>query len=144
MKRLALLAVLLPACAAGPPAPAVLETRHEQCASCRMAVSQPRFAAQVVAPMEEPKFFDDVGCLQRYLEGAPLAKGAVAYVADHRTGAWVRAEQAVFTRVALETPMGSHVIAHADAASRDLDPAASNGTPWTMARTVSAAPGVRR
>jgi len=54
----------------------------------------------------------------------------VAWVADHRTKAWVRADRAVYTRVpGLETPMGSHVIAHADAASRDQDADARAGTP---------------
>jgi copper chaperone NosL len=54
----------------------------------------------------------------------------VAFVADHRTKSWVRADRAVYTRVpGLETPMGSHVIAHADAASRDQDPDAAGGTP---------------
>ena len=57
-------------------------------------------------------------------------RGATAFVADHRTKAWVRADRAVYTRVpGLETPMGSHVIAHADAASRDADPAAKTGQP---------------
>jgi copper chaperone NosL len=49
-------------------------------------------------------------------------------VADHRTRAWVPAAAAVFTRVpALQTPMGSHLVAHADAASRDADPDAAGG-----------------
>ena len=39
------------------------------------------------------------------------------------------AATAVYTRVpGLETPMGSHVVAHASAASRDGDPAATGGT----------------
>ncbi len=95
-----------------------------------MAVSDARFAAQLAAPSEEPRFFDDVGCLATFLKsgGAP-AKGQIAYVADHRTKAWVRASGAVYTkRAGLETPMGSGVIAHADAASRNADPDASGGT----------------
>ncbi len=125
-----LAAVATTACASGPPAPAALDTRTESCAWCRMAVSDGRTAAQVVAPYEEPKFFDDVGCLAHYLAGARTRPpGAVAYVADHRTRAWVRAGDAVYTEVAsLETPMGSHLVAHADAASRDADPDARGGT----------------
>ena len=46
----------------------------------------------------------------------------------------MRAQSAVYTRVAgLETPMGSHLIAHADAASRDQDPEAKAGSPVTIA-----------
>ena len=38
--------------------------------SCRMAVSAAGVAAQVVAPGEEPRFFDDIGCLAIVPEGA--------------------------------------------------------------------------
>src|SRR5262249_46857086 len=116
--------------------------------SCRMAVSEARFAAQIVAPFEEPRFFDDVGCLGRFVEGAyRLAPGAVAYVADHRTRAWVRADAAVYTLVpSLATPMGSHLLAHADAASRDADPDAAGGSPRSATQVFGpgGAPGGAR
>ncbi len=126
---------LLTACTQGPPAPAALDTANEACRFCRMAVSDRHFAAQVVAPGEEPLFFDDLGCLAHYLEGGGrVGKGAVTYVADHRTAAWVRAEAATYTEVpGLWTPMGSHRLAHRDAASRDADPAAAGGSPRTYA-----------
>ena len=117
------------ACAEGPPGPATLGVGRQPCDHCRMTVSDPRFAAQLVAPGEDPRFFDDVGCLAAFLrdpEGVP--PGAVAYVADHRTSDWVRAATAVYTRVdTLATPMSSHLIAHADAASRDADPVTRDG-----------------
>jgi len=149
----AVAAALLAACAGGPPPPAPLDTRNDACAYCRMAVSERRFAAQVVAPAEEPLFFDDLGCLRSWLgdenengdrlsfsgesgtlpispttEKDNLSPFSIAYVADHRTGEWVPASVAVYTEVpGLETPMGSHLIAHADAASRAADPIASSG-----------------
>lgn len=127
---LAALALAAVACGSGTPEPAALDTRNEQCASCRMAVSSAVFASQLVAPGELPRFFDDLGCLADYLKTGKAPKGATAFVADHRTKAWVRADRAVYTRVpGLETPMGSHVIAHADAASRDGDPDARTGVP---------------
>jgi copper chaperone NosL len=124
-------ALALGACSAGPPQPAALDTKNELCAFCRMAISDARHAAQLVAPSEEPVFFDDIGCLAGHLRmKGPLRRGSVAYVADHRTKAWVEAARAVYTKVpGLETPMGSHLIAHADAASRDADPEAKGGTP---------------
>ena len=113
--------------------PAPLDTRNEQCASCRMAVSTAVFASQLVAPGENPRFFDDLGCLADFLRAGKAARGAVAFAADHRTKAWVRADRAVYTRVpGLETPMGSHVIAHADAASRDQDADARAGSPVAL------------
>lgn len=96
-----------------------------------MAVSDPRFAAQLVAPAEEPKFFDDLGCLAEYLRAAKsLPKRARAYVADRRTKAWIPAGRAVYAKVpGLDTPMASQLVAHADPASREADPLARPGSP---------------
>lgn len=130
------------ACQRGPPAPARLDPRNDACAHCRMVVSDPPFAAQLVAPNEEPRFFDDLGCLRDYLREHPrLPRGAVAYVADHRTSAWVRADAATYSRVpGLRTPMSSELIAHADAASRDADPAASGAVPVPAAELLGSPP----
>lgn len=125
----AVAACLVLACAGGPPGPAPLDVGRQPCDHCRMTVSDARFAAQLVAPGEEPRFFDDLGCLSAYLpDQTDLPPGAIAYVADHRTGDWVPAGAAVYTRVeALATPMSSHLIAHGSAASREADPAARDG-----------------
>lgn len=130
MRAAVLLATIAAAACAGAPEPATLDTRNEQCASCRMAVSEARFASQVVAAGELPRFFDDLGCLAAFLKAGKAPAGATPFVADHRTKQWVRADRAVYTRVTpLATPMGSHVVAHADAASRDQDESARGGTP---------------
>jgi copper chaperone NosL len=132
---LAAIVVAAVGCTQGAVGPAALDPKNEACAHCRMAVSDPRYAAQLVAPREEPRFFDDVGCLRHYLEAHPvLPRGAVAYVADRRTKAWVRAGAAAYARVpGLQTPMSSHLVAYADAASRAADPAAARGVPVTAA-----------
>jgi copper chaperone NosL len=129
LKLSAVLPVILlaAACSAGPDRPADLDTKTEICRSCRMPISDPRLAAQLTAPRQEPAFFDDIVCLRDFLARSPVPEASVAYVADHRTKAWVRASKALYTRAAIETPMGSHWIAHADAASRDADPAAKSG-----------------
>ncbi|MGH9399079.1 MAG: nitrous oxide reductase accessory protein NosL [Thermoanaerobaculia bacterium] len=123
-------ALALLRCAGAEPGPAPLDAKNDTCRACRMPVSDARLAAQLVAPGEEPMFFDDIGCLRDHLIQHPAERGAVAYVADHRTGAWVRAGQALFTRCPdVPTPMGSHLLAHAGAASRDADPTARGGAP---------------
>jgi copper chaperone NosL len=141
------LAIVSLSCGSGRPVPVTLDTRNDACAECRMAVSSARFASQIVAPGEEPRFFDDLGCLAAYLREHPvLPDGAVAYVADHRTSQWLPAADAVFTKVpALETPMGSHVVAHASPASRDADEAARGGAPVDAAEFFGQRlPGGRR
>jgi copper chaperone NosL len=141
------LLVTAAACSRGLLAPAPLDTRNDACAECRMTVSAARFASQIVMPGEEPRFFDDLGCLAAHLRNRPpLPSGAVVYVADHRTREWAVAASAVFTRVAgLETPMGSRVVAHASSTSRDADPAAAGGEPVDSREYfVAELPGGRR
>lgn len=123
-------AIVAAGCAAGPPAPVVIDTASDACAQCRMMVSDLHLAAQVVAPGEEPIVFDDIGCMRDYAAATGFRPGAVAYVADHRTGEWIAATRAVYTKAtAVSTPMGSSIIAHTDTASRDADPAARGGVP---------------
>jgi copper chaperone NosL len=88
-----------------------------------MPVSDPSLAAQIVAPNEETRYFDDLQCLREYLtRGIALPAGAIVYVADHHTRDWVKARQAVFASApALQTPMGSHWAAYADEDSRRAD-----------------------
>jgi copper chaperone NosL len=130
MRALPVLVVLVTAACAAP-GPAPLDTRNDTCSWCRMAVSDGHFAAQLVVPGDDPRLFDDIGCLADYLRAMrDLPNGSLAYVADHRTKAWVEAGAAVYTRVkTLDTPMGSHLVAHADAASHDADPDARDGAP---------------
>ena len=129
---LALVFAMAAGCVEGRPAPAALEA-GESCSFCRMGVSDQRLAAQLVARGQEPRFFDDVGCLRGFLADAKAPVAGVAYVADHRTGRWIEARAALYTRAErVPTPMGSHLLAHADAGSREADTDARGGTGLTV------------
>jgi copper chaperone NosL len=149
MMRAALVvsALVLAGCRSGPLPPATLDARGDTCGYCRMAVSPAGVAAQVVAPGEEPRFFDDIGCLASFLkEHAEQPPGAIAYVVDHGTRNWVWAAGASYTRVPdLETPMDSHLVAHADERSRRNDAVTARGTATTVADVFGARlpPGAR-
>jgi copper chaperone NosL len=133
--RALLAGLLMTAACARQVVPADLDTANTACRHCRMQVSDVHFAAQITAPGAEPVFFDDIGCLRDYVKQAdePLPANAVAFVADHRTGAWVRATAAVFTRPAhLATPMEGGIIAHDNETSRRQDPDAAGGAPVTV------------
>jgi copper chaperone NosL len=118
------------ACRMGASEPAALDPGHATCAYCRMGVTDQRYASQVLVPGESPRFFDDLGCLKRYLADADnLPVGTRVFVADHRTRAWVAAADAIYTRVdSVAASMGSHIIAHESVASRQADPDAQGGT----------------
>ena len=130
------------ACRSGPPAPVTIDTVNDSCRFCRMVISDAGTAAQLVSRWGEPLLFDDLGCLRAYLEARPpLSSATVTYVVDHRTREWVRAEAAVYTRRdTFTTPMGSHLMAHASAASRDADPDAREGRPVDLAEIFVTGP----
>jgi copper chaperone NosL len=105
-----------------------------------MTVVDRGFASQIVTPLDEPRFFDDMGCLSTFLTRTPVIPGAAVYVADRRTGTWVPAGEAVFVRVDdLTAPMGSHIVAYANDASRAADAAATAGTVVERATVMPAA-----
>jgi copper chaperone NosL len=138
MRALTAFLIAMIAAGCGGVTPAKLDTKNDQCASCRMVVSSQKTAAQVVAPYQEPKFFDDLGCLNQFLEASPLPKGARIFVADYRTGEWVPAQSAVYTNAGAPMgAMGSSIIAHASAASRAADRSAA-GAAVTAAAALPA------
>ena len=115
-------------------------TTGAPCAYCRMTIADTRLAAEVVAPGEEPRLYDDIGCLAGDLQKRAAPDGARAFVADYQTGALVPANDAVYTRVdAIATPMESHLVAHATAAARDADARVRGGVPRTAVDVFGAA-----
>lgn len=126
---LGLAALMAAACGTGELHPVTIDLGRDTCSHCRMAIVSPSTAAELLAPGEEPRIFDDLGCLRDFVAATPLPPEAVVWVADHRTGEWVDARRATFTSTAVATPMGSGLLAHMDAASRDRDRAAQGGTP---------------
>lgn len=95
--------------------PPSLRLGEQECAWCRMLVSEERFAAALVykTSHEVTKLvFDDVNCVFGYLSEQPLSDPYKVYVHDLNTGAWLDARTAVFVRSErLETPMASRVAA---------------------------------
>ena len=145
MRRvLLLLGVLAAGCASGPAQPIQVRLGEDACAYCRMTIVSTATAAQIVVPGAEPVIFDELGCLSNYLSANTVA-AATIFVADHRTGAWVEASSAVFTRTNTQTPMSSGLLAHADTASREADAAARNGRSVPASSVLGASPdGGRR
>lgn len=137
-RRLAiLLALVLAACgrAAGP---VPIET-GTACAFCRMTISNTHLAAEVVSPGEEPRQYDDIGCLVNDLRQRPAGAAARAFVADYASAGLVPAGMAAYTRVeSVTTPMSSHLVAHATPAAREADARVRGGTPLTAADVFAA------
>ena len=72
----------------------------QSCGHCRMVVSDPRFAAQLVTPSGERAFFDDVGCLVEHLDDGAAKHAWVS----SGSGVWLDVNRARFAKGA-STPM---------------------------------------
>jgi copper chaperone NosL len=102
----ALVLAALSSCKASRPEPVELTRNEDACAQCRMAVSDRRFAAEVVDSDGTARFFDDLGCLVRWLHENPLRPSAAAYIVCQDSGQWTAVEAASYVRSdKLKTPM---------------------------------------
>jgi len=105
---LALGILVLPAggCRHGKPQPVDIVLSEDSCAECRMAVSDLKFAAELVTTAGHVDYFDDIGCLIGFLRKNPPPSGSAAYVADFNSGEWIEQTQAYYLRAkSLPTPM---------------------------------------
>jgi copper chaperone NosL len=87
---------------------------EDQCAQCRMAVSNEAFASEIIAQNGEVFKFDDLGCLEKFLKEKSGLAVAAMYVKDYQTRAWLSKDKSVIVQTSLKTPMGSGKVAVAD------------------------------
>ena len=78
-----MLVVSVQACGSGGPKP--IHYGKDQCAHCRMTVSDARFGSQLVTAKGRAYHFDDVQCLVAYVQGGSVASTDVAgyYLPDY-------------------------------------------------------------
>lgn len=92
---------------------------EEACAHCRMHISDPRYAAQLLTLSGEASSFDDPGCL--LLRLGELEEPPVAVYFHHaRDDRWLRAPAVAFVRAG-PTPMGFDLVAVEPGAAGALD-----------------------
>ena len=89
----------------------------DMCSFCRMAISEKRFAAEIINQDESVLKFDDIGCMLRYRNADNnKTKVAAIYVVDNESKNWLMAENAFFVRSeTIKTPMSSGIVAFASA-----------------------------
>ncbi len=86
--------------------PVKLVWDRETCEQCAMAVSDRRYAVQVIEPNGKAHFFDDIGCALTWLENQEWGKGSRTWVSDVNTNEWIDAEKANWRFGDPNTPMG--------------------------------------
>jgi copper chaperone NosL len=109
-----ILGMALAACDAGP---REIRLGAEECAHCRMLVSESRFASQLLTDRGRSYVFDSIECMAEFLDEAeevPEDRVRSLWVTDfHRPGVWLPVEAAVFLRSEdLRSPMGLNLSAY--------------------------------
>src|SRR5918994_1411318 len=74
-------------CGSGSLEPQPLPLDSVNCARCRMLISEQTHAAQAVAPDEEPRFYDDRGCLAK--DAGSMPAGVRLFVQLDRGAGWI-------------------------------------------------------
>jgi copper chaperone NosL len=87
---------------------------EDMCSYCRMAISDQRFAAQIITGSDEVFKFDDLGCMERFKEKSSDLKIAATFVKDYETKNWILYERSMIVSTSLKTPMSSGKVALAD------------------------------
>jgi copper chaperone NosL len=87
---------------------------EDMCSHCRMAISDQRFAAEIITVPGEVFKFDDLGCMERYQEKMSNLKTAAKFVKDYEQKIWLPVERSTIVRTSIKTPMSSGLVALAD------------------------------
>jgi copper chaperone NosL len=130
--------------------PRAIQVGAEECAHCRMLVSENRFAAQLVTDRGRSYVFDSIECMAEFLDdGVEVPEDRVGslWVTDFsEPGHWLDAGEAHFLRSEeLRSPMGLNLSAHAAEAGAREHQEAFGGEVlrWTEVRDLVARTPVR-
>ncbi|MEX2180732.1 MAG: nitrous oxide reductase accessory protein NosL [Gemmatimonadaceae bacterium] len=129
--------------ACGTPRPRALLLGEDQCAYCRMEITDPRFGAQVIMRTGRIYVFDAVECLVGFVRGHDAELIGSVWVADAATGgAFIRAEEAGFLLDgSLRAPMG-RAVAFATPAAADSQRLRLGGVSVTWTALVTDSAGI--
>lgn len=88
---------------------------EDNCAQCRMVVSDEQFASEIIDEHGEAYKFDDINCMLKFRTKRNDVKIVATYLKDYETREWTPYERGTIVETSIETPMGSGKVAFADA-----------------------------
>ncbi len=96
-----------------PAGPRALVTGADECAQCRMMITDARFGGEVVSRTGRVQAFDAIECLAAYVAAADTNALRGVWVSDfEHPGTWLSASNAVFVEgAAISSPMGRSLLA---------------------------------
>lgn len=84
---------------------------EDMCDYCKMAISEKRYAAELIDIEGQEFKFDDIGCMSNFVRRSG-AKVSAYFVMDFDERQWIKAEDAYYIRSPeLTTPMNGSIVA---------------------------------
>ncbi|MGH7495296.1 MAG: nitrous oxide reductase accessory protein NosL [bacterium] len=87
---------------------------EDMCSHCRMAISDQRFASEIITVSDEVFKFDDLGCMESFKAKSSNLKIAATFVKDYETKNWIPYEHSTIVQTSIRTPMSSGKVALTD------------------------------
>ena len=93
----------------------------DQCDNCKMTISEPKYATQLITEKGRLYKFDDISCLTDYeTSNAESTTNAKTYVADFPSGKFIERSTATFIKGGdIKSPMGGNTQAFQDKAAAE-------------------------
>lgn len=88
---------------------------EDMCSACRMAISDERFASEIIEADGTVHKFDDLGCFFEFREKQKEMKVAASFLKDYETARWIPYEKSSIVQTGIWTPMASGKVAFASA-----------------------------
>jgi copper chaperone NosL len=111
--------IFLAACAES--GPQEINVGKDQCDNCKMTISEPKYATQLITEKGRVYKFDDISCLNDYeVSNTETTTNAKTYVADFPTGKFIETSTATLIKGGdIKSPMGGNTQAFENKAAAE-------------------------
>lgn len=101
--------------------PQEIAVGKDQCENCKMNITEPKYATQLLTEKGKVYKFDDIKCMQDYAtSNTDASKNAKTYVADFPSGQFFDSSTATFiSGGTIKSPMGGNTQAYKDKAAAE-------------------------
>jgi copper chaperone NosL len=138
---------LVPLAGCSPSGPRPIRIGEEECAHCRMRISEARFAAQVTNARGRSWAFDSIECMVEWSQSeaeVPQADLAGLWVTNFdEPGDWIEASRAIYLHSeGLRSPMGVGLSAYRDSAGAEAQRRAHGGEVLNGSEVMAVVAGI--
>ncbi|QOW11627.1 hypothetical protein Q73A0000_15225 [Kaistella flava (ex Peng et al. 2021)] len=124
--RLLLASSMIVLAACSKTGPQEIAVGKDQCDNCKMTITEPKYATELITKKGRLYKFDDIACMKDYENSnAETTGNATTYVADFPTGQFIESSTATLIKGGeIKSPMGGNTQAFKN--KSDADKAASD------------------